>query len=84
MPSLFSTRIFFNPSLPSNPTAVTFFSAILASGILPISDSTSISRLSRLMFGIGWLRSCAQSDTASWNSFAVSYTHLTLPTSDLV
>jgi len=33
--------------------AVTLFSATLGSGILLISDSTSISKLTRLIFGIG-------------------------------
>src|SRR5260370_740224 len=57
-----STKTCFRPSLPENPTAVIFLSAIFASGILPISDSTSISKLTLLIFGIGWFSKFAQSD----------------------
>ena len=68
-PFLRKTKICFNPSLPSKPTAVIFFSATFGSGIRLRSDSTSMSRLILLIFGMGWLRRFAHLDTCSSNCF---------------
>ena len=53
MPLRRKMKTCFNPSLPSKPTAVIFFYAVLGSGIRPTSDSTSMSILTLLIFGMG-------------------------------